>query len=98
MSGLKWWTINYTLQKITANTLVVITAYQFDTWKPSGTKKIVKSQELQYANEIFVKIAKLLEALVAHMGIPRLLSKPDKTWSLTVEGTQHVAVGSFSSS
>ena len=61
-------------------------------------KKIVKSQELQYANEIFVKIAKLLEALVAHMGIPRLLSKPDKTWSLTVEGTQHVAVGSFSSS
>ena len=52
---------------------------------------------LQYANEIFVKIAKLLEALVEHMGIPRLLSKPDKTWSLTVEGTQHVAVGSFSS-
>ena len=61
-------------------------------------KKLVKSQELQYANEIFVKIVKLLEALVEHMGIPRMLSKPDKSWSLTVEGAQHVAVGSFSSS
>ena len=42
-------------------------------------KKLVKSQELQYANEIFVKIVKLLEALVEHMGIPRMLSKPDKS-------------------
>ena len=59
-------------------------------------KKLLKSQELQYANEIFVKIVELLEALVEHMGIPRMLSKPDKIWSLTVEGAQHLAVGSFS--
>ena len=47
-------------------------------------KKLVKSQELQYANEIFVKIVKLLEALAELMGIPRMLSKPDKSWSLSL--------------
>ena len=59
-------------------------------------KKLVKSQELQYANEIFVKITKLLKALVEHIGLPIPLSKPDKSWSLTAESTQHVAVGRFS--